>query len=400
LRILVTYGWCRTAYDVARSLSAAGHDVYSCASSRLAMTRYSRSVKGFDLVPDPFADPRVYTDAVGSVASKRRVELIVPVHEDALVLQKHADRLPRSVTVAAPPADKLETGLDKWKIVCVARNAGVETPHTFAPSSATEMDECLRRLPVPVVVKTRRGNSGKGVVISQSRAEAAVTFSSLVTRLSLPTDQLPLVQEFVDGTGFGSCFLAKQGRVLACFVERYLQCKQDGFGTSVMRIPMESAQAVEATKAMAQALDWTGVGHFDFIESGDGQRRVLIEMNPRFWGALQMAIANGYDFPRALVEMVTSGQPSPDSIRPVDDPVAGVWVVGQTAATLRGVALGRLRAPLYTHALLRSFRGRLSYDDWSRKDPAPFFAEAADYVKSFVRSGFSMNPATDGMLRA
>ena len=33
-RILVTYGWCRTAYAVAESLAKAGYAVYGCDDSR------------------------------------------------------------------------------------------------------------------------------------------------------------------------------------------------------------------------------------------------------------------------------------------------------------------------------------------------------------------------------
>ncbi|MEG4632702.1 hypothetical protein QUB56_24440 [Microcoleus sp. AR_TQ3_B6] len=57
MRILVTYGWCRTAYIAAESICRAGFEVYACGSTALSMVRVSRLVRGFDRVPDPFKEP-------------------------------------------------------------------------------------------------------------------------------------------------------------------------------------------------------------------------------------------------------------------------------------------------------------------------------------------------------
>lgn len=57
MRILVTYGWCGTAYIAAESLCRAGFEVYACSSTALSMVRVSRFVRGFDRVPNQFKEP-------------------------------------------------------------------------------------------------------------------------------------------------------------------------------------------------------------------------------------------------------------------------------------------------------------------------------------------------------
>ena len=54
----ITYGWCRSAYTVARSLARRGVEVHVGDSSALAMARFSRHVRSFTRLPDFFHSPR------------------------------------------------------------------------------------------------------------------------------------------------------------------------------------------------------------------------------------------------------------------------------------------------------------------------------------------------------
>jgi len=62
-----------------------------------------------------------------------------------------------------------------------------------------------------------------------------------------------------------------------------LRCKEAGFGTSVLRRePCEFPLLHDYTQRMAKALNWRGIGHFDFIVDSQLSSAYLIEMNPRF----------------------------------------------------------------------------------------------------------------------
>src|ERR1051325_806905 len=99
MRILVTYGWCRTSYVICESLARAGFTVYACGDSALCMTRVSRYVRSFDRVPDPFGDPRSYAAAVGDVMRRRAVSVVIPAHEDFVALQQFQSLLPAGAIV-------------------------------------------------------------------------------------------------------------------------------------------------------------------------------------------------------------------------------------------------------------------------------------------------------------
>ena len=398
-RILITYGWCRTAYVAAESLARAGFEVFACDAARVNMTRASRRVSGFDRVPDPFQDPERYVEALARVVERRRIDILFPAHEDAVAIRRYEACLPRGLTVACPPLADLERALDKADIVEAARSAGVNAPETLIPTSFREVEPLAERLGLPVVVKTRHGNSGKGVVLAKSAAEARDRYEDLVGTLGLSPPHWPLLQRFVPGGVCGACFLADRGRVLACFAERYLRCKESSFGTSVLREPYDAPRLVDMTATMARALQWTGIGHFDFVVSPDGRDAWLIEMNPRLWGALNLAIANGFDFPRGYMGLLTDGRPPADAFRPVDAPVKSLWIVGELIAGMAEFRRGDLAAPLKSLGRIVAPGRDCVYDDFRWSDPLPLVAALAYYGAGFIRSGGQVNPVRREMLQ-
>jgi lipopolysaccharide/colanic/teichoic acid biosynthesis glycosyltransferase len=391
-RVLVTYGWCRTAYVVCERLALAGFKVSACGDSVLCMTRASRYVDTFDRIPDPFANPRLYAVAVGETARRRGAGLIVPVHEDFVPLQEFRDALPPGVIVAGPPQPQGCEVLDKANLVRIAEEAGIPAPRTFAPGSIEEAEQILRSIALPVVLKPRRGNGGKGVIVVRDAAQGAADYAHVVERFGLEAGGLPLIQEHISGDPMGACFLSVNGEMKACFVERYLRCKQAGIGTSVLREPVVDSGIEAYAARLCKELSWTGVGHLDFIVS-EGTP-YLLELNPRFWGALNLAVQNGFDFPAALAAFAITGAVDPRWFAP-RPPVPSLWIAGELMACLDDLKSGRWKPALATP--IRFLRCR-RYDDFRLKDPLPLIFELAYYLTGFLRAGGDVNPARAAMM--
>lgn len=399
MKILVTYGWCRTAYIAAESLCRAGFEVYACGSTALSMVRVSRFVRGFDRVPDPFKEPEQYVTEISAIVKRRNIDVLLPVHEDALAIQTYREILPENLLIACPPRTELVRVLDKYEIIKIAASAKVAVPKTLAPANLIELESCAQELGFPLIIKTRRGNSGKGVFRVNSLEETRQKYREVVDNFGLANNQLPILQEYAEGSVFGSCFLAKDGEVKACFVERYLRCKEAGFGTSVLREPCEFPLLHDYTQRMAKALNWTGIGHFDFIVDSQLSSAYLIEMNPRFWGALNLAVQNGFDFPRGLVTMLTKGEPDSDCFKPLLQPLASLWIVGEIIAGVAEFRTGKGLAPLASAGrILFSDRPR-TYDDFRWHDPLPLLMELTHYGSSFLASGGNLNPVATEMMQ-
>jgi hypothetical protein len=68
---------------------------------------------------------------------------------------------------------------------------------------------------------------------------------------------------------------------------------------------------IERSLALLAAFDWNGVAMVEFkIDDATG-RPWLMEVNPRFWGSLQLAVDCGVDFPALLARCVLDGAVAP-----------------------------------------------------------------------------------------
>jgi hypothetical protein len=110
---------------------------------------------------------------------------------------------------------------------------------------------------------------------------------------------------------------------------------------------------------------------------------VLIEVNARFWGSLQLAVDAGVDFPRLLYELATGGQPRPPGGYTIGRRLR--WLLGDLdhsylllkdrsgsiGALRKAAAIGRSLWPWLPNTGLETFRA---------SDPMPFVAELRQYL--------------------
>ncbi len=398
VRVLVTYGWCRSSYLAVRSLAAAGHAVFVCSSRRPAMAAWSRFSRAAAVVADPFAEPEHYAQNVGDLVARWRIDVIFPGHEDGIALRRFEDRLPTGVVLACPPLAALERAVDKAEMTLVAQRAGIAVPESAFPTSVDEAAAAADAIGYPVVVKARRSNGGKGVRLVHDADGVRRVLDGDFESLCARTTSFPFLQKYHLGQVVGGCMLSEAGEMIASFGERYLRTKDQAFGTSVYRERLDAPAIVAALARLASELAWTGIAHADFIEQPSTGRMLFLELNPRPWGAIHLAYVNGHDFIAAAVDQALGV----GELRRHFDPVAGrdlrsIWLVGEAiraVTMLRGRRWRELSAAPWT--VMRSLLGAQA-DDFSWRDPWVLPAEAICYARGFAASRGDTNPATRGM---
>lgn len=388
-RILVTYGWCRTAYVAVKALASDGHEVYTCSHLTPSMSGISRFTKGSAKTPDHTRSAEEFTKAVGALAEKWRIDLILPGHEDALILRKHSEFLPKSVCLACPCLKQLEVGLDKLETTVRAEVAGVPVPKTLK-AEPDKIEKACASIGYPVMIKLAHSNSAKGIFPALTEPELLELMQS--GRLS-QTDASDLyVQKFHRGPVVGSCFLSESGKIRFEFQEKYRRTKNEGMGTSVYREPYTSPQLSEWVRRLVKELDWTGIGHFDFIRDEVTGEYVLLEMNPRPWGAINLALVNGFDFISAWVDVCMGTKNIERHFNPFASPKNSLWLVGECIRMVELMKKRKIRQSFRVPFEILGSVGRTSYDDFIWNDPLPLFAESICYAKGFLFSGGNTNP--------
>jgi predicted ATP-grasp superfamily ATP-dependent carboligase len=191
-----------------------------------------------------------------------------------------------------------------------------------------------------------------------------------------------LLQEFVPGKGEAVFFLASKGRALVHFAHRRLREKPPTGGMSVLRESIRpDPELLAKGERLIADLDWTGVAMVEFRRTPDG-RAVLMEINPRLWGSLQLAIDAGVDFPSLLVALHRG-----ESI-PQIEPRIGVrtrWLLGDLDHLLISLRRRQVReltgkrVPGLLADFLRSFCDGSRLEILRRDDWRPFLRELRDW---------------------
>jgi hypothetical protein len=217
-----------------------------------------------------------------------------------------------------------------------------------------------------------------------------------------PHAQVPvLLQQRIRGLGVGVFALCVDGEPAALFAHRRLLEKPPSGGVSVLSeaIPLEAAP-VEASLRLLRALRWQGAAMLEYKRDLDGQC-YLLEINPRFWGSIQLAIDSGRDFPALLAKLyLEHGQPRAEalarfreSLPPIEIGRRLRWGMGtfdhalMRASRERGPAIAGTLFRNQLRLLERPFSTRLEV--LRATDPGPFLGELRSWFRALPRRGSS-----------
>jgi predicted ATP-grasp superfamily ATP-dependent carboligase len=131
---------------------------------------------------------------------------------------------------------------------------------------------------------------------------------------------------------------------------------------------------------------WTGIGHLDFIADATLNQLYLLEMNPRWWGALNLAVVNGFDFPPGLVTMALEGEPVAGAFCEPAVRRKSLWILGELIACRAELMQGKWYAPFTSLQRLLCAGRDCSCDDFCWSDPRPLMAETAHYLGRFLNA--------------
>ena len=384
----------RTGYWAIRSLSRLGLRVAAVDSSRFGMGQVSRYSSAHYVHADYQTHPEQFMTDMVNILTECGAHFYLPGHDEGEIVAKYRDRLPPDVIVPLPDHDKLVMTNDKMKISRYARDLGVILPQIVSWQTLDELKDAVERLGRPVVIKLRRGSGAKGVFYASTPDEAVKVANDVITRYDLSPDRFPLVQERVDGEGWGVSCLYWEGKRVAFFTHRRLREKIATGGTSTLRCSQHNPIMEEQAFRILDGLNWHGLAMVEFKWDPAQKQCWFIEINPRLWGSIALPVGCGVDFPAMTYVAAVKGiRPAMDMFDDYQDDIVARWYLGDAILALSHLAKGRIPTAM---RLLMPGRTDL-YDDLLKDDIRATLAEFAYYVLRFSKQG-SINPRDRGML--
>jgi len=383
-RVLVTDGETRAALACVRALSARGHRVHVAGATVRCLAAASRHATGSHAVGDPSIDPQGFAERLASTASAIGADLVLPVTEVSLG-SIYAFGVAERCVVACPERTAYEAAVDKQALLERGARLGLATPRSLLVRDVARLSSLPADFGYPVVLKARRSRFWDGARWVVGEARVLHRPEDLERARSAPGfGGGALLQEFVPGRGEGVFLLCERGRTLARFAHRRLREKPPGGGVSVLSEAIApDPELLAGSERLLRELEWTGVAMVEFRRTPGGPA-LLMEINPRLWGSLQLAIDAGVDFPSLWVARLRGATP------PVVEARLGTrtrWLLGDLDHLLIALRHRAVRGQLgkSVPGLLRDFVASffdgtrlevLRRDDWR-----PFLRELRDWLR-------------------
>ena len=295
----MTDGLWRKSMSAIRSLGKAGYDVHVMGDTQFTTGFWSRYTARRVIAPVASRDVagfgRALVKLLEEFPADRKPVLFAMEDESQMWVARNVDQVSALALIPLPPLASLDIAMDKGRTMDVARSLGIPVPRTWAPSSAQELDEILNRdlAGREFVVKPRTGRGSAGIVynVRHPIAEWARRWEE---------HGALLVQERIPATGEAigvSLLFDGAGQLVASFSHHRLRQYPVSGGPSTDRESIHAPELERLSVTLLEQLGWTGIAMVEWkVDPTDGVAR-LMEINPRFWGSLELAVRAGVDFP-------------------------------------------------------------------------------------------------------
>ena len=300
---------------------------------RLFKPRYTRSM-GFA----PFNDEKDLLRELSTYLKSHKMDLVLAFSErSTAVLCENHKILDNLAVIPYGNFNDFNLLNDKYAILEVCRKVGVPTP---AFTSINDINDLIKakELGYPLVLKCRLASGVKEAFrICRNEIELEKAFVDLTSRRSeysyFQCDQL-VAEEFIEGSIFDCGFSVNDGEVVSAVPqERLLTIPLDG-GFGAYNATRDIPLLVDYGKRIFSVVKWTGPAQLEFILDRKTQAYKLIEVNPRFWGTVGLAVKSGVNIADDIIRIGLGKHPE----KGLNSPRPGIafeWLLQETLTAER-----------------------------------------------------------------
>ena len=298
--VLVTDEHYKHSLGTVRHLGRQGVFVGVAAGSRQSLACCSRYCREVILAEDDQLETLVA--AILKTVRQQHFDLVIPVsYAMTLALAQRKDELLPYTQIEVASAQSIAKAADKLEMTNLAQRVGVPAPWTVRACDAKQLPDSLR---FPVVIKPQREFPGRPPIrYARDRRElrSILERHSDTGRNGFLSDVI--VQEYIPGRGCGFFATYQKGVCKRVFMHRRVREYPASGGVSSCAESFYDPKLAQYGRRLLDELNWHGLAMVEFRrDSRDGEFK-LMEINPKLWGSLDLALAAGADFPGDLCRM-------------------------------------------------------------------------------------------------
>jgi predicted ATP-grasp superfamily ATP-dependent carboligase len=283
----------RKVLPLIRHAAKKGYSVYTISFNRFSIGGSSKYVKKnyyFNLYN---------IDDFVNVIKKHRIDLIIPCNDASVEFFSKTKHL-FDVPIVCPSFEQFRTFRDKLETMRLASKLSIRIPQTIYEEEMDKLYEALKKVDrYPVVIKPRRSEGSRGLKYASSFEDVR----NMLTREYIEKYGYPLIQEYIPGQqAIGVSFLYKDGKEIFHICHKRVRQYPVSGGPSTLAMSVYDNEAREIAKKLLDYVSWSGLAMVEFKRDLTTNELVLMEVNPRMWGTIGLALVAGLDVIEAMID--------------------------------------------------------------------------------------------------
>ncbi|MFW9965449.1 MAG: ATP-grasp domain-containing protein [Candidatus Sifarchaeia archaeon] len=363
LKVLITDGSAKHTLAAIRSLGRRGYQIGVVDESILAQSFFSKYCRKRYRFRWNRSNPEDYVKYLQKILKNENYDVLLPISWYAnYTLSKYHDLVDDYVNLAIAPTESMEIAANKDKTMEFAERVGVSIPQTISLNESN-LDDVGTQIGFPLVVK---GSLEAGTV------RYAKNSKELKDAYEMLRNTRPIAQQYIRGAGVGFFAAYKNGTCVAHFMHARVREYPSSGGPSTAARAYHSVQLKEQGTNLLNALNWHGLAMVEFKRSELDGNFYLMEINPKFWGSLDLAIHAGVDFPYVACRIAMNEDVSPSKDHYRRDMMFRWPFPGELLSALE---TGKFSG------FIRNFFNQNYVDDISCSDPVPSILQLVSTIR-------------------
>ena len=286
----------RKALPIIRALGREGVRVIGVSHNRFPTGAFSKYCAKVYRCPDYRDRPKLFLEKLEEICKNEKPDVFYPIEDIVLSLcAQHRDSWEPCTHAILPTTSVLERAYDKWATIRFAHQLGLAVPKTYCPESIDEVAHLTSKWNGQAVIKPRKSSGSRGLRYVKNPSQMLSIYQEVSGKYSRP-----LIQERIPSAGKGLgvfVLINSKHEVIAVFGHKRLREFPVSGGPSTLRVSYFDDKLIEQTLRLFKSMGLVGIAMAEYKLDPRTNKPVLMEINPRFWGSLQLAINAGVNFP-------------------------------------------------------------------------------------------------------
>ena len=379
-KVLLLNGEAVQTLIIARMLKKSGYEVYLICNATLNYGYHTKYATQKAVCSTK--DEKEYLAFVKQYVKDNRIATIIPMNDDgATFLSKYKQELIGLVPFLMPDWATFEKGYDKNLLMALCKEKGYPHPITIDMEKVDCQTIKEGDIPFPAIIKPNYTSGGRGMTLVHNTEELKEFYPSIREKFG-PCH----LQQFIEAGGRQikvQVFIdPRDGKTYSSVIHKQRFYPEKG-GSSSCNMTIADEETAQMCISILKDINWEGFADFDLIEDPkDGVLKVM-EINPRIPACIKSAILSGMDYGTMIAD-VSLGKPLKEYTY---KPGQKLRHIGFEMLWFKYSKNRRKTKPSWFNWI----DPKLSFQDFSWRDPLPFFYGTWGNIKKQMDPDFQEN---------